>query len=108
MRRDRNAKVLEQQVKRQLRIEEQLLGYGEQPWITSTSVGAIAVWSSRRDGELMMKNVLSDKVLSIATKARDAVLVTEPVQGKSVFVFWEQNEGARSTIYAKTVESASW
>ena len=86
--------------------DEQLLGVGEQPWITSTLAGPIAIWSSRRDGELIMKNISSDNVMSIASKARDAVVVSEPEGGKTVFVFWEQNENGRSTIYAKAVEIA--
>lgn len=86
--------------------EEQLIGDVEQPWITSTADGSIVVWSSRRDGELMLKKVSEERMQSISSNARDAVVVAEPVKGKTAFVFWEQNESGRSTIFAKTVEVA--
>ena len=87
--------------------EEQLIGFGEQPWITSTKAGPIAVWTKRRDGELMMKNISNEHEQSIAPTARDAVIVAEPVRGKTAFVFWEQNESGRSSIFAKAVETES-
>jgi len=83
--------------------DEQLIGIGEQPWITSTKDGPIAVWTKRRDGELMMKNILNEYEQSIAPTARDAVIVAEPVKGKTAFVFWEQNDGGRSSVFAKAV-----
>ena len=83
--------------------EEQLLSIGEQPWITTTKDGPVAVWSTRRDGELQMKIVSDAKVQSIATNARDAVVVADPVLGKSVFVFWENHESGRTNIFAKAI-----
>ena len=87
--------------------EESLIGVGEQPWITSTKEGPVAVWTTRRDGELLMKNLSKEQVHSIAKTARDAVVVAEPAQGKTVFVFWEQNENGRTTIFARTVQIGS-
>ena len=84
---------------------EQLMGVGEQPWLTSTTDGPIAVWTKRRDGELMMKNISNEYELSIAPTARDAVVVAEPVKGKTAFVFWEQNEKVGTSIFAKAVET---
>lgn len=54
----------------------------------------------------MLKKVSEERVQSISSNARDAVVVAEPVKGKTAFVFWEQNESGRSTIFAKTVEVA--
>ncbi len=87
--------------------DERLLGMGEQPWITSTTDGPIAVWSTRRDGELLIKNVSNDHVHSIASNARDAIVVADSIRGKSVFVFWEKNDSGRTSIFAKTVELAT-
>jgi hypothetical protein len=84
--------------------DEQLIGLGEQPWITSTKDGPIIVWSKLRGGELLLKSVSDERVYSIATNARDAVIVAEPVKGKTAFVFWEQTESGRSSIVAKAVE----
>ena len=87
--------------------EEQLIGIGEQPWITSTKDGPVAVWNTRRDGELLMKSLSNEYVHSIAKIARDAVVVADPVQGKTVFVFWEQNENGRATIFSKAMQIGS-
>jgi hypothetical protein len=46
-------------------------------------------------------------VNSIAANARDAIIVAEPIQGKTAFVFWEQIESDRSTIFAKAIEIGS-
>lgn len=50
---------------------------------------------------------MDERVYSIAANARDAVIVAEPVQGKAAFVFWEQTESGRSSIFAKAVEIGS-
>jgi hypothetical protein len=84
--------------------DEQLLGMGEQPWIADTKDGPVAVWSTRRDGELQLKRISGKEVRAIASNARDAVIVAEPVHGTSVFVFWEKNEKNRSSVLAKVVE----
>lgn len=87
--------------------DEQPIGLGEQPWITSTKDGPIVVWSKMRGGELLLKSVSDERVYSITANARDAVIVAEPVQGKTAFVFWEQTESGRSSIFAKTVDIGS-
>lgn len=87
--------------------DEQLIGLGEQPWITSTKDGPIVVWSKIRGGELLLQCVSDERVYSIAANARDAVIVAEPVQGKTAFVFWEKTESGRSSINAKAIEIAT-
>ena len=83
--------------------EEQLLGYGEQPWVTSSSNGPIAVWSVRRDGELMFKAITGGEPQTIAKVARDAIVVAEPTSGKVAFVLWEQSEKGRTSILATRI-----
>ena len=84
--------------------DEQLIGSGEQPWSASTTDGPIVVWSTRRDGELKIKNVFKKYEHTIAANTRDAVVVAEPANGKTVFVFWEKNENGRTSILSKAVE----
>lgn len=79
--------------------DEQQVGIGEQPWIASTPSGPVAIWSTRRDGELKMKRSGTTEMQTIAVNARDAVIIA----GKNLFVFWEQNENGRSSIFAKTL-----
>ncbi len=83
--------------------DEQLVGVGEQPWIASTANGPVAIWSTRKDGELKLKSAYYTEVQSITQNARDAVIVTEPVLGKAAYVFWEQNENGRSSVFAKSI-----
>lgn len=83
--------------------DEQLIGVGEQPWIASTANGPVTIWSTRKDGELKMKSTDNTEAQSITANARDAVIVAEPVSGKAAYVFWEQNENGRSSVYAKTI-----
>ena len=84
--------------------EEQFLGLGEQPWVASSSNGPVAVWSARRDGELMFKTIAGGVPQTIAKVARDAVIVAEPTSGKVAFVLWEQSEKGRSSILARRIE----
>jgi hypothetical protein len=83
--------------------DEQLVGVGEQPWIASTANGPVAIWSTRKDGELKMKSTDSTQAQSITANARDAVIVVEPISGNVAYVFWEQNENGRSSVYAKSI-----
>ncbi len=83
--------------------EEQLIGFGEQPWVTSSSNGPIAVWSVRRDGELMFKSIAGGEPQTIAKVARDAIIVAEPTSGRVALVLWEQSEKGRSSILAKRI-----
>ncbi len=84
--------------------DEQIIGQGEQPWITSTKDGPIVVWSTRRGGELLLKSVSDERGYSIASNARDAVIVADPVHGNNAFVFWEQTESGKSSVFSKVVE----
>ncbi len=84
--------------------DEQLIGLGERPWITSTKDGPIVVWSKKRDGQLLLKCVSDERLHTFTTNARDAVIVADPIHGKTAFVFWEQAENGRSSIIAKAVQ----
>ncbi len=84
--------------------DEQLLGIGEQPTIASTSEGPIAVWSVRRDGELMLQKLSGGEPQSIAKVARDAVIVSDPKRKNSTIVLWEKSENGQSSILASRVD----
>jgi hypothetical protein len=84
--------------------DEQLLGIGEQPTIAATSEGPVAVWSVRRDGELMLQKLASGEPQSIAKLARDAVIVSDPKRKNCTIVLWERNENGQSSILASRVE----
>ena len=86
--------------------DEQLLGIGEQPTIASTSEGLVAVWSVRRDGELMLQKLSGGEPRSIAKLARDAVIVSDPKRNNSTIVLWEKSENGQSSILASRVELA--
>ncbi len=84
--------------------DEQLLGIGEQPTIASTSEGPVAVWSVRRDGELMLQKLSGGEPQSIAKLARDAVIVSDPKRNKIAIVLWEKSENGQSSILASRID----
>lgn len=84
--------------------DEQLLGIGEQPTIASTSDGPVAVWSVRRDGELLLQRLSGGEPQSIAKLARDAVIVSDPKRNNSTIVLWEKSENGQFSVLASRVE----
>ncbi len=75
---------------------ETLIGTGEQPWICCNSQTTYVVWTSRREGELQLKNLETSETVKIADDARDPIVVASsagPAQ-----VFWEQRIGNRYRI----------
>ena len=84
--------------------DEQLLGIGEQPTIASTSDGPVAVWSVRRDGELLLQRLSGGEPQSIAKLARDAVIVSDPKRNNSAIVLWEKSENGQFSVLASRVE----
>ncbi len=86
---------------------EQMLAPGEQPWVVSTKAGPIVVWSTRRDGSLMLQSISQDEATEVATSARDAVVVAQSKNATVVFVFWEQSEKGKSSIFSKAIDLES-
>lgn len=68
---------------------ETVLGDGEQPWIASNNDGAYIVWTSKRDGELLLRNPVNDSIESIHGHARFPVVVCDSQPNSTAYLFWE-------------------
>ncbi|HUQ71083.1 MAG TPA: sialidase family protein [Planctomycetaceae bacterium] len=83
--------------------KETPLGPGEQPWIASTTAGTVAVWTSRREGDLWMLRPQDKQPTKLASEARDPVVAT--VAGKDqVVVCWEGRADGRRAVLASVVD----
>jgi hypothetical protein len=79
-------------------MPEKPLGAGEQPWVTSVASGPVAVWISRRDGDLWLLGPKDKSPMKLAALARDPVVVAVPGKNR-VVVSWEgRAEGQRAVL----------
>jgi hypothetical protein len=76
------------------------LGAGQQPWIAGTSKGSFIVWTTGRDGHLMLKSQSTEKAQTLAETARDPVVVAAAHGSGSVMAFWESKHGDTQSIMA--------
>ncbi len=83
--------------------KETPLGVGEQPWLAATAAGPIAVWTSRREGDLWMLRPKAKEPTKIASDARDPVVVA--VSGKDqAVVCWEGRTGGQRALLASVID----
>lgn len=85
-------------------LEEILLGRGEQPWLTATRKGAVAVWIAKREGELFVTPLSKLQPRRIAMVARDPVIASSPSGDGQVFVCWESKRGDKYVIEGITID----
>ncbi len=81
---------------------ERFLGVGEQPWICSIPQGTAIVWTTARQGDLML--VLGDSAPSLAANnARDPVIVWNEHDRNWGVLLWEDHSPQRTQILAKRI-----
>lgn len=68
---------------------EQLLGQGEQPWITFSANGPVIVWTATRDGDLLVQSPASNQPQKLAAAARDPMVISAANGEGAVIVCWE-------------------
>ena len=78
--------------------QEQLLGIGGQPWVTSTQAGTVVVWSNPMERTLHVQMPNDSLPLKLADSAIDPVVVSNPNGDGSVVVFWETKLEGQSAI----------
>lgn len=84
----------------QAATSEKILGKGEQPWISMTDQGPVAVWVSRRPGELLVMLPSRKEPLTVANAAVDPAVVTVD---QSAVIAWESKELGRPIIKVKRI-----
>ena len=83
--------------------DEQVIGTGEQPWITTNSNGTYVVWTSKKEGELLLSRTESAAPEKLSENARDPVIVSLNGAKPFVQVFWEQRSGNNTAIMGHTI-----
>ncbi|MBW3599939.1 MAG: glycoside hydrolase [Planctomycetes bacterium] len=80
---------------------EQLLGFGEQPWIAATSNGAWIVWLSKRGGSLWLSAPHAEQAVKLDDDATDPVISASPAGEGPVIAAWESGHGSETRIMAR-------
>ncbi len=83
--------------------KETSVGFGEQPWLAATAAGPVAVWTSRREGDLWMLRPRAKEPTKIASDARDPVVIAVPGKDQAV-VCWEGRTGGQRALLASVVD----
>ena len=83
--------------------DEESVGTGEQPWVATNSNGAYVVWTSKREGELLLAKIESLVPEKISDSARDPIIVSVNGPKPFVQVFWEQRFGNQTIVMGRTI-----
>ncbi len=83
---------------------ETLIGRGEQPWIAATSVGSVVVWTTGREGDLMMQATSARKPVRLAAGARSPVICSAAGGDGRKIVCWESSRDGHSSVMALLVD----
>ena len=89
--------------------DEESVGTGEQPWVATNSNGTYIVWTSKREGELLLAKIESHVPEKISDNARDFVIVAVDGSKPFVQVFWEVRSWQLKSHYGayERIESLS-
>ena len=83
---------------------ETLIGRGEQPWIAATSGGSIVVWTTGREGDLMMQATSARKPVRLASSVRSPVICSAAGGDGPKIVCWESSRDGHSSVNALLVD----
>lgn len=81
---------------------EQLLGRGEQPWVTGSANGPVVVWTTGREGDLIVLGAGNREPKKLASKARDPV-VSSAAEGP-VIACWESKAGGQPVVVVTRID----
>lgn len=83
---------------------EQLLGRGEQPWITSSPDGPVIIWTTGREGDLLVQSPASKQPQKLAGAARDP-MVSSATNGEGpVIACWESKINGQPVVLATRID----
>lgn len=84
---------------------EQLLGTGQQPWVTSSASGPVIVWTTGRDGDLLLRSPGEDQPKTLARGARDAVICSGRNGNGPIVCCWESKRDGKSVVMAQILDA---
>ena len=85
--------------------KEQSLGRGEQPWIANTKHGAVIVWTTGREGDLLMLAAGTKHPKKIADAGRDPMVASSINGNGPVIACWESKHDGQSVLMAVRIEA---
>lgn len=83
---------------------EVLLGRGQQPWIATTNKGSVIVWTTGREGDLMIRKPATQQPQKLASNARDPIVVTSSNAADAAICCWESKNGDNVQIAVQQID----
>jgi hypothetical protein len=83
---------------------EVLLGRGQQPWIAGTNNGSVVVWTTGREGDLMIRKPGTDQPQKLASNARDPIVVTSSNSAAAAICCWESKINDNVQIVVQQID----
>ncbi len=80
------------------------LGPGEQPWLTTSAQGPIAVWVRKRGQSLMLRQLGTNKTIELAKAAGDPTIASGGPMNDVVVAAWEDNSGHKRKIVCQRID----
>ena len=80
------------------------LGLGEQPWLTMSAKGPIAVWLRKRGQSLMLQQLETNKTVELGKAAGDPMIAAGGPKNEVVVAAWEDTSGGGKRIVCQRIE----
>lgn len=84
---------------------ETILGTGEQPWTAGFQSGFLTVWTSKRDGDLMLLRPGASSSEKLDSNCSFPIVVSDVDSSSDAFAFWEKRVSNSFMILGKRVRS---
>ncbi len=81
---------------------EEPLGKGEQAWIAMTPAGPRIVWTTGREGDLLLSGLDSQTPRKLSDNARDPIIVTNSTS-TLVIACWEKRDQDKTSIVSQII-----
>ena len=83
---------------------EAMLGVGDQPWVANSDDGFFFVWTTKRDGDLLLVKPGSADSDRIAGSASFPIVVSASQGAPSAYVFWESRSDKSISITGQKIK----
>lgn len=83
---------------------ETLFGNGEQPWVTGASDGFYTVWTSKREGDLMLLRPGKSQSETLSARSSFPIVVSGASPTRGAYVFWEKRSDQGFSILGQRLD----
>jgi hypothetical protein len=84
--------------------QETILGPGEQPWVTASSKGPIAVWLRKRGESLLLRLPGADLPVELSRAASDPIVASGGPKNEVVVAAWEDSSNGVKKIVCQRID----